>query len=363
MSEFQFAKPEWVHLFWAAPFVVLLVLYGNVRRGRRLHVFGLDLRRVGDWLRAVCRRRLWRATLLALALVGLTAAALQPRANPQRRKIKTAARDLAVCLDVSRSMLAEDIAPSRLERAKLELSRLADQLASDRIGLVVFAGDAVITCPLTSNTSYFKSVLKTVSTRATGQGGTKIGDAVRKALGDLLGLDTEAPTTQPTDAEQVGSKPTFADILLITDGEDHDSYPTYAAKQAAALDVGIYTVGLGSSTGSPIPIAGSDGVTRNLEYQGQTVMSKLDGEVLTEMALTGSRGAYLPAGTANFDLVDFYRSKIVAQQPRRQMMVEQVVWREIYQPVLFVALALLLASLLWPERPGQPSDLAGEATA
>jgi Ca-activated chloride channel family protein len=367
VNEFQFAEPQWVHLLWTAPGVVLLVVYGNARRRRRLGVFGVDQQRAGEWLGAVRGRRLLRATVVAAALVFLTAAALQPRANPKRQQIETAARDLAICLDVSRSMLATDLSPSRLERAKLELSRLTDHLAGDRVGLIVYAGDAVIRCPLTSNYSYFKSVLRTVTPRATSQGGTNIGDAVRKAMTDLLGLEPTAAVVGGQDVragetimedEARGAKETFADILLITDGEDHGSYPQYAAEQAAALNVGMYTVGLGSAVGSTIPITDGDGGTKVLNYKGEPIISRLDSKLLTEMAVAGRRGAYLPVGTANFDLVDFYENKIVAQQPRREITEEHVYWSEVYQPVLFVGLALVVAAMLIPERPRQAQEPA-----
>jgi len=366
VSEFEFAKPQWVYLAWAAPLVIGLVIYGNARRRGRLAVFGVDPARSAAWLGGVRRRRILRAVLLACALGALTIAAIQPRTNPKRQPVKSASRDLAICLDVSRSMLATDVAPNRLERAKLELSRLAKHLAGDRVGLVVFAGNSVIACPLTTNYSYFNSVLRNVSTTSAGQGGTRIGDAIRTCLRDQLGLESR-PTTQasetdpnqePTFEPELPDNETFADILLITDGEDHDSYPSYAAKQAAALNVGLYTIGLGDPAGSEIMIETSDGSKQLLRYQDKPVISKLDEALLKEMALAGPRGAYLPVGTANFDLVEFYQNTIVAQQPRRKTMTEYVQWTEVFQPAVLVGLALLLACLLMPERPAR---LAGPA--
>ncbi|MBI4601320.1 MAG: VWA domain-containing protein, partial [Planctomycetes bacterium] len=133
-------------------------------------------------------------------------------------------------------MLADDLKPSRLERAKLEVERLCDQLKGDRIGLIVFAGEAVIRSPLTSNYSYFKSVLRTVDHRSAASGGTRIGDAVRKALTDLFGFTSASapeeegvkPGETVLEEERRKAKETFADILLVTDGEDMDSYPLHA---------------------------------------------------------------------------------------------------------------------------------------
>src|SRR2546422_1300002 len=249
-----------LHLVWAAPLVLGLCAWSMARRARTLGIFGFDRARSAPWISSLRRRRWWRAGLLAAAVILLTAATVQPRCNPEKTSYKTSARDIAVLLDVSRSMLAGDLQPSRLERAKLELSKLCDHLKGDRLGLIVFAGDAVIKCPLTSNYTYFKRVLRDVSPRSTSQGGTRIGDAVRKALSDLLGVDRGESTTQRgvkpgetvLEEERKGEKQTFADILLITDGEDMDSYPVHAARKAADLNVGIYAVGLGSEEGSPI---------------------------------------------------------------------------------------------------------------
>ena len=365
MSEFEFAKPYWVYLAWTAPAVIALVLYGNARRRRQLAAFGVDPQRSAVWLKGVRRRRLLRVAMLAVGLVALTIAALQPRTHPKRQPVETSVRDLAICLDVSRSMLATDVAPSRLERAKLELSRLVDHLAGDRVGLVVFAGDAVIACPMTSNYSYFKTVVKNITPRSAGQGGTRIGDAIRTCLTDQLGLETSSsaeadPNAPASTRPEVPAKETFADILLITDGEDHESYPVYAARQAAKANVGLYAIGLGDPAGTTITVTAEDGSRKVLRYQDQPVISKLDTAMLTELALTTPRGAFLPVGTANFDLIDFYESTIVAQQPRRQITTEHVQWTEVFQPVLFVGLALVLTAMLFSERPRRVAQPVAE---
>ena len=236
----QFEMPAvdpWVHLvLWAAPLLLVLTAWSMARRRHTLSVFGYDAARSGAWLKSLARRRWRRALLFSLAIVFFTIAAVRPRCNPESETFKTASRDIAVILDVSRSMLAGDLQPSRLERAKDEIMRLADHLHGDRVGLVVFAGDAVIKCPVTRNYSYFKSIVRHITTKSASQGGTRIGDAVRKTLDDLLGfhgstsgLDTKgAAGRRDGDADEMrGEKASFADILLITDGEDHESYPVH----------------------------------------------------------------------------------------------------------------------------------------
>ncbi len=370
----QFEMPAvdpWVHLFWAAPLVLALTAWSTARRRQTLSVFGYDAVRSRSWLRALTRRRWRRALLFAAGIVFFTAAAVRPRCNPESQTYKTASRDIAVLLDVSRSMLANDLQPSRLERAKDEILRLADRLHGDRVGLVVFAGDAVIKCPLTRNYSYFKSIVRHVATTSASQGGTRIGDAVRKALGDLLGfhssgeaLKSEGPEVGETILadEMRGQKESFADILLITDGEDHDSYPVKAAQQATRLNVGIYTVGLGSEEGSTIPIQGAGGRIEFLkDRDGQLVKSGLDSKTLLEMTNMAPRGAYLPVGTQNFDLRDFYE-RTIAQDARRDVIEKRVFWTEIFQPFLLAGLLFYLLHIALLERPkvGQLAIESGE---
>ena len=359
----QFEMPAvdpWVHLFWAAPLLLVVTAWSMARRRHTLSIFGYDAVRSRAWIQSLGRRRWRRAVLFSLAIVFFTVAAVRPRCNPESETYKTASRDIAVLLDVSRSMLANDLQPSRLERAKDELMRLADHLHGDRVGLVVFAGDAVIKCPLTRNYSYFKSIVRHIATTSASQGGTRIGDAVRKALADLLGFHSSGPTLEamgPKVGETVmademrGEKTSYADILLITDGEDHKSYPVKAAQQATGLNVGIYTVGLGSEEGSTIPIQGRDGQIEFLkDRDGRLVKSTLDSKTLLEMTNMAPRGAYLPVGTQNFDLRDFY-DRTIAQDARRDVFEKRVFWTEIFQPFLLAGLFFYLLHLAVLERP------------
>jgi Ca-activated chloride channel family protein len=353
----------WIHLLWTVPAVILLCGWGISRRRRTLAIFGYDAERSSTWVNTLQRRRWSRALLLAASLLFLTAAAIQPRCNPERTTYKTSARDIAIILDVSRSMLADDLQPSRLERAKLELARLLDSLEGDRVGLITFAGDAVVKCPLTANYSYFKRILRTVTTHSVPQGGTKIGDAIRKALRDLLGVDEGGEIEEEgvqagetvMEEELRGRPETFADILIITDGEDHESYPEYAARQAARLGVGIYAVGLGSEKGTPIP-TGENATGENAKDKfirsrdGEVVLSRLDSKTLQTMVNEAPRGQYLPVGTYNFDLVSFF-DETLAKEGGRDVFEKQVFWTEIYQPFLFAGLLLYLLYLLVPERP------------
>jgi Ca-activated chloride channel family protein len=241
-----------------------------------------------------------------------------------------------ILLDVSRSMLAQDVVPNRLERAKLDLADLVHAIQQDgghRMGLIAFAGRASLQCPLTLDYAFFLEQLKAVGPHTVGRGGTVIGDAIRQALQGFATLGHN-----------------YKDIILITDGEDHDSFPLEAAKAAAARQVSIYTIGIGdASHGAPIPASPADGTSRYMQYQGQEVRSRMQANLLREIAhVTG--GAYVPAGTRLVALDRLY-TEFIAPKARRELDVtkrERQVHR--YQWFVAAALALLLLDMLVGER-------------
>ena len=152
--------------------------------------------------------------------------------------------------------------------------------------------------------------------------------------------------------EMRGEKETYADILLITDGEDHDSYPIHAARSAASFNVGIYTIGLGDENGAPIPLQDEHGQSTFLkDRDGNVVMSRLDSGTLVEMTNMG-RGSFLPVGTKNFSLREFYDNTI-ARDTRHEVIEKQVFWTEIYQPFLLAGLLFYVFHLLLNDRPRQ----------
>ena len=195
--------------------------------------------------------------------------------------------DLYVLLDVSRSMLASDVPPTRLARAKSDITALSNRLNGERIGLIVFAGQSVVKCPLTIDYESFRRSLADVDTNSAPRGGTAIGDAIRKAM------EVFVTTSQRHQA-----------ILLITDGDDQESYPLDAASFASERGVTIFAVGLGdASTGARIPEKPNSGSF--VEFGGEQVWSKLDNSLLEQIA-TKTSGVYIPAGTQAYDLGKIY---------------------------------------------------------
>ena len=241
-------------------------------------------------------------------------------------------------LDVSRSMLAEDVAPNRLERAKSDIRDLLRKLPGDRVGLIAFAGAPATIVPLTSDQGFFLGALEGVNTDSAPRGGSLIGDAIRKAIESL---------EVTRDRDQV--------IVLITDGEDHDSFPQEAAEQAAEREIKIFTVGLGDpQEGRRIPVRDAAGSVRYLKHEGQEVWSRMDERLLKEIALKTS-GAYIPARTRTYDLGQIYedhlanltRGEIQAEKRKR--------YAERFQWFVFAGLAALLAEMLVARYPRTPN--------
>lgn len=270
-----------------------------------------------------------RLALLTVSLFALVLALMQPRSKGEAPTLPGArtTADVMIVLDVSKSMLAEDVAPNRLTRARVEISAMVAQLTGQRVGLVAFAGRAATVCPLTPDQAYFNLALRGVDTRTVSRGGTRIGDAIREALKAF--------------PEGGGAKL----IVLITDGEDHESNPLDAAKAAQAAGVRIVAVGLGSEEGSPITLTDpKTGARTQLMHDGQPVMSRLDGATLRQIALdTG--GAYVPAGTAALDLKSIVSQNITpilrAEADKEALPVEH----EEYLSMVLLGLVALLAAL------------------
>jgi Ca-activated chloride channel homolog len=296
--------------------------------------------------------RAWvKGGLLLLGVGLLIVAAARPRFGVYFEQVSARGVDLFVLLDVSRSMLAEDVAPNRLERAKSDVRDLLRKLPGDRVGLIAFAGAPAVIVPLTSDQGFFLGALDEVNTSSAPRGGSLIGDAIRKAIESL---------EVTRDRDQV--------IVLITDGEDQDSFPQEAAEQAAEREIKIFTVGLGDpQEGRRIPVRDAAGSVRYLKHEGQEVWSRMDERLLKEIALKTS-GAYIPARTRTYDLGQIYEDHLAGltrgeiQAEKRKRYAERFPW------FVFAGLAALLAEMLvarYPRTPNavEPTDDAGPRSA
>jgi Ca-activated chloride channel family protein len=227
---------------------------------------------------------------LISALTGvslLLVAAAQPECGARTIRAKRYGMDVVIALDASMSMIARDVKPSRIERAKLELTGLIDRLKGDRVGIVVFAGDAFVQCPLTTDYSAAKLFLKAVDPKDLPQQGTALAAALTMANTLFEGADRGAGNASGRS------------IVLLTDGEDHEGEVDDEAKKLGEEGVKVFTVGIGSKTGEPIPIVNGDGNVTGYkkDRSGQTIMTRLNEEVLESIAqATGGKYVHSASG-------------------------------------------------------------------
>ena len=251
------------------------------------------------------KKQIFKAILLVVSFILIVVALTEPRWNPKLVQIKRQGRDVCILLDVSRSMLAEDVRPSRLEHAKLAISDLMETLQGDRIAIVTFAGNAAVKCPLTQDYAFVRMALAEISTESTGRGGTNVGDAIRKAYKEVFDKQSRE----------------FKDVVLITDGEEHEgdnSFPLTAAEEAGKEGIRIIAIGLGDENeGARIPITGGDGRKTFLKYQDREVWSKLDADTLRKIAIATDGGKYITVGPGEtLDLGTIYNALISSAQKR-----------------------------------------------
>jgi Ca-activated chloride channel family protein len=258
-------------------------------------------------------------------------------ANPQiGTKLEEVTRqgvDIIIAVDVSKSMLAEDITPNRLEKAKHAIGRFLDLLEGDRIGLVAFAGMAHVQCPLTLDYSAAKLFLSVIDPALIPQPGTAIGEAIKSA-------------TKAFNAQERKHKV----LILITDGEDHEADPLEATKEAGQQGVIIYTVGIGSPQGVPIPEynqAGSQ-IGFKKDRQGSVVTTKLDIYTLQKIAFeTG--GKYYLASSSESELDEIY-DEITSLEKKELVSKQFSQYEDRFQIFLAIGFLLLVAEILIPER-------------
>ncbi len=282
------------------------------------------------------KKQMLKAGLLILAFASIVVALTEPKWNPQPQQIRRKGRDVVILLDTSRSMLAEDITPNRLERSKIAISDLLEVLQGDRIAIITFAGNATVKCPLTQDYAFVRMALADISTESTSRGGTMIGDAIRKATDEVFDKQSRL----------------YKDVILITDGEDHDSFPVQAAQKAAEDGVRIIAIGLGDDqTGSRIPITGSDGQKTFLKYEGQEVWSKLDSDTLREVAYATEGGKYLSVSPGTtLDLGRIYGDLVASAEGRELESMTMMKYDEKFQIFVALAMGLLVGEVLISER-------------
>ena len=277
---FRFADIEM--LWWLLTIPVFVVAYVLITRHKRrqLSEFG-DPELIAQLMPDASKSRpIVKFALLMVALSLLIIAAARPQYGQQEKTVKRQGIEVMVALDISNSMLAEDVAPNRLDRAKQMLSKMIDNMVDDKVGLVVFAGEAFTQLPITCDYVSAKMFLHTISPKLIPTQGTAIGAALQTAIRSF--------GSQESDAGRA--------IILITDGENHEDDAIAAAKQAQELGIQVFVIGIGKPEGSPIPVPGTNDYIK--DRSGQVVVSRLNEEMCQEIAQAG-KGAYVRCDNTN----------------------------------------------------------------
>jgi len=292
--DIQFNNPNNTLYFWAVGVLAMLLIMGYLRRSKLLRKLAAP-RLVPRLTKSSSNgRRRFRIAMLVAAAIVLCISLLDPRWGTRYREVEQTGIDTFFVLDVSRSMLAEDVRPNRLDRATTAIEDVLDVMGSDRAGLVTVAGDAALTVPLTLDYGSLRLSLDDVSPRSVKRGGTKIGDGIRLA--------------QASFTDDVQDHKT---IIVLSDGEDMGSFPVEAATDAAAAGITVYTVGIGNSTtGARIPTI-LYGQPTYITHNGEDVWSIMNPDELASVANAGG-GLFVPAGTSNLDLASIYAQRIAS---------------------------------------------------
>ncbi len=277
---FRFAHIEYLWLLLLIPVFVAGYIAIVQRKRRQMKEFG-DEELVNDLMPNVSRiRPAIKFGLVMLALVLLIIAAARPQYGQKEKTIHRQGIEVMVALDISNSMLAEDVAPNRLDRAKQMLSKLIDNMVDDKVGLIVFAGQAYIQLPITCDYVSAKMFLSTINPNMIKTQGTAIGDAILTSVRAFGEADKEVSRA----------------IILITDGENHEDDALAAAKAAVEQGIKVFVVGIGKPDGSPIPIPGTNNFRK--DRNGNVVVSKLNEDMCREIAQAG-QGIYVRCDNTN----------------------------------------------------------------
>ena len=315
------------------PALVALAWWSWTQKRRDLAQFG-DQRLLDRLTATVSRRGQTAKTVLLVVTVALLATALgRPQFGSRVETVRREGQDIVIALDLSASMVAEDMAPNRLQKAKFAVAELIDRLEGDRVALVAFAGDAFVQIPLTLDYGAATLFLNAMDTDMMSVQGTNLGQAVEVALGAFAETDRRHRV-----------------LVVITDGEDHEGEVDDAVERALEAGVRIYTVGIGSAAGVPMPELDADGRSRGFtrDTDGTVVTTRLDEATLQIMA-TRTGGAYYHASPAGAELA-LLAEELTAGEGQEFEAEQVTLYDEQYQLFLGLALVLLVAEVLVSDR-------------
>jgi Ca-activated chloride channel family protein len=331
MQLFRFANPEYLYLLLLLPVILLLWILNQFRKKNALRKLG-DTELVNKLMPDVSSARpLIKIIILCFAVLFVIIILARPQFGSKMEEVKRQGVEVIIALDVSNSMLAEDIQPNRLERAKQAISRLVESLQNDKLGLIVFAGDAYTQIPVTTDYISAKMFLSTISPDIVPKQGTAIGSAIDLAMSSF---------SQTKDKSRA--------LIIITDGENHEDDPVAKAREAAEKGIVIYTIGIGSVEGVPISVTTGGRRDFMKDQEGNTVITKLDENIMKEIAVAAD-GKYVRANNSNIGLDQIFSDirKLKKQELEGTIYTE---YNDQYQIFAAAALFLLLLEFIIMER-------------
>lgn len=319
---FRFATPEYLFLLLLVPVLIGIFIYSGIRRKRNVRKFG-NPALLEELMPNVSRfRPTVKFYLQLIALILIVVVLAQPQFGSKEEKIVKKGVEVMIALDVSNSMLAEDIKPNRLQKAKQMISQMVDNMENDKVGLIVFAGNAYVQLPITADFVSAKMFMSTVNTQMISRQGTAIGSAIDLAI-KSFGKKSEAGRA----------------IIVFTDGENHEDDAIGAAKLAVENGIQVHVIGMGRPEGAPIPIPGT--MSFKKDKSDNVVVTKLNETMCREIAQAGS-GVYVRADNSNTATraITNELDKLAKSETESTVFTEH---NEQFQSFAFIALFLLIA--------------------
>lgn len=322
---FRFEEPAYLYLLILLPLLVAFYLYSNYRRRKAIRRFG-DPALMAPLMPGVSKYRPDVKFSITLLTIGLFAVLLaRPQFGSKLETVKRQGVEVIIALDISNSMLAQDVQPSRLEKAKRIVARLVDKMQNDKVGMIVFAGDAFTQLPITNDYISAKIFLETINPSLISKQGTAIGAAISLA------------TRSFTPQEGVGRS-----IILITDGENHEGGVDEAIQRATEKGIQVNVLGVGSPEGSPIPADGGNDYRR--DSKGNVIVTRLNEQMCQEIAQKG-KGIYVRVDNTNNaqKAISKEIDKLAKADVETQVYTD---YNEQFQAVAWIILILLLGEML-----------------
>jgi len=329
---FRFGNPEYLYLLIIIPALIILFFVSEYYKKQALKKFG-DINILEELMPLVSKSKpLIKLIFILSAIFSIVFALADPQFGSKLEKVKKKGSEIIIALDVSNSMLSEDIQPNRLERAKQAISKLTERLENDRLGIIVFAGDSYIQVPMTTDYAAVKVFISSINTNIVSKQGTAIGSAIN------LAVNSFTPETEMDKA-----------LIIITDGENHEDDAVAAAELASEKGITIHTIGMGSVDGAPIPIRKENGQTIfQKDNEGNVVVSKLNQAALQQIA-SAANGIFIRANNTQIGLNKLFEqiNKMEKQEIETKVFTE---FEHRFQYLLGLALIFLVIDFIIPER-------------